>query len=56
VTPAANDINDAGQIVGFFDGSVAPEPSSLMFFSVGLVGLGLAWRRGDWRLKIRSES
>jgi len=39
----ATGINDAGQIVGFVQ--VVPEPDSLVLFSVGLLGLGLAWRR-----------
>ena len=38
-------INDAGQIVGSADFLVAvPEPDSAILFSVGLLGLGLAWR------------
>ena len=34
-------INDAGHIVG--QSSLVPEPGSLVLFSVGLLGLGLAW-------------
>ena len=40
----ANGINDAGHIVGDFTGSIVPEPGSLVFFSVGLLGAGVAWR------------
>jgi uncharacterized membrane protein len=36
-------INDAGQIVGV--PAPIPEPGSLVLFSVGLLGLGLAWRQ-----------
>ena len=35
-------INDAGHIVGVLS---VPEPSSLVLFSVGLLALGLTWRR-----------
>jgi probable HAF family extracellular repeat protein len=41
-------INDAGHIVGFSDlppSPPVPESGSLVLFSVGLLGLGLAWRR-----------
>ena len=40
-TTIATGINDAGQIVGVF---MLPEPGTLVLFSVGLLGLGLAWR------------
>ena len=39
----ANGINDAGDIVGTLSG--VPEPGSLVLFSVGMLGLALAWRR-----------
>ena len=42
-TSYASGINDAGHIVGFV--TPVPEPGSLVLFSVGLLGLGLAWRR-----------
>ena len=38
-------INDAGHIVGSSQFLPVPQPSSLVLFSVGLLGLGLAWRR-----------
>ena len=39
----AEGINNAGHIVGIV--GAIPEPESLVLFSVGLLGLGLAWRR-----------
>ena len=38
-------INGAGHIVGLL--LVIAEPGSLMLYSVGLLGLGLAWRQRD---------
>jgi len=38
-------INDAGHIVGSTQSLPVPEPGSLVLFSIGLLGLGLAWRR-----------
>jgi probable HAF family extracellular repeat protein len=40
----AQGINDVGQIVGIGTPSVVPEPDSLVLFTVGLLGLGFAWR------------
>ena len=43
-------VNDAGQIVGsYVPAPIVPEPRSLVLFSVGLLGVGLAWWRGEGR-------
>jgi len=42
----ASAINDAGEIVGYYQYSLEPLPATLPLFASGLAGLGLlGWRR-----------